>query len=184
METSYSIGRVLLLTYLFLMSPYTSNLFSNSLKSKIEDSRMAQHLILLILIITLLVMFGNPINLEVNKNEILNTVIVGFVVYIFFILTTKLNYMYNISILLILVIYFLYESHKITEYKNVINDENINNEKKNEILSEYDNINNYLLTGILGITIFGTVMYYNEKRDKYGQMGGGNQFTLEKFWFN
>ena len=107
METSYSIGRVLLLTYLFLMSPYTSNLFSNSLKSKIEDSRMAQHLILLILIITLLVMFGNPINLEVNKNEILNTVIVGFIVYIFFILTTKLNYMYNISILLILVIYFI-----------------------------------------------------------------------------
>ena len=96
----------------------------------------------------------------------------------------KLNYIYNISILIILVIYFLYESHKIIEYKNVINDDNINDEKKNEILKDYDNINNYLLTGILGITIFGTVMYYNEKRDKYSQMGGGNQFTLEKFWFN
>ena len=33
METSYSIGRVLLLTYLFLMSPYTSNLFSTASKN-------------------------------------------------------------------------------------------------------------------------------------------------------
>lgn len=184
MEITYSIGRVLLLTYLFLMSSYSSNLFSNSLKTHLEESRVAQHLILLILIITLLIMFGNPINYEVSKNEIFNSIIVGFVIYVFFILTTKLNYMYNISIILILVIYFLYESHKLTEYKNVINDDNLEDEQKKGLINNFNNINNYLLASILGITIFGTIMYYNEKKVKYIQIGGNNNFSLEKFWFH
>jgi hypothetical protein len=113
METSYSLGRILLLTYLITLSPYSANLFSNSLKSKLEESRIMQHLILLVLIVVLLIMFGNPINYEVSKNEILNTVVIGFFVYIFFILTTKLNYKYNVAIMIILVIYFLYESYKL-----------------------------------------------------------------------
>lgn len=185
METSYSLGRILLLTYLITLSPYSANLFSNSLKTKLEESRIMQHLILLVLIVVLLIMFGNPINYEVSKNEILNTVVIGFFVYIFFILTTKLNYKYNVAIMIILVIYFLYESYKLNEYKNVINDVNLNDDEKNKIINSYDNINNYMFAGIFGITLFGSIMYYFEKQDKIIQTGGGiNNFTFEKFWFN
>ena len=161
METSYSLGRILLLTYLITLSPYSANLFSNSLKTKLEESRIMQHLILLVLIVVLLIMFGNPINYEVSKNEILNTVVIGYFVYIFFILTTKLK------------------------YKNVINDVNLNDDEKNKIINSYDNINNYMFAGIFGITLFGSIMYYFEKQDKIIQTGGGiNNFTFEKFWFN
>ena len=186
METSYSVGRVILLTYLFLLSPYASNLFSNTLKRDIENSRLAQHIILLILIITLVMMFGNPVNYEVSKNEILNSVVMGLIIYIFFILTTKLNCMYNISIIVILITYFLYESHKITEYKSVINDENLENNEKIKIISNYDNTKNYILAGIFGVTVIGSALYYDEKYNKITQMGGSgkNNFTLEKFWFN
>ena len=148
MQYTFSIGRVLLLTYLIMMSPACTNLFSNSLKDLIQNNRFAQHLILLLLIITLVLMFGSPIGAEVNKNETLNGIIVGLIVYVFFILSTKLNYIYNIAIIIILSLYFLFESQNITDYKNVLNDPILEDEKKVKIFEQFDTIQNYMLISI------------------------------------
>ena len=77
MQSTYSVGRVLLLTYLILMAPSCTNLFSNSLKDLIQTNRFAQHLILLLLIITLVLMFGSPLGTDIRKNETFNGIIVG-----------------------------------------------------------------------------------------------------------
>jgi uncharacterized membrane protein len=130
-------------------------------------------------------MFGSPIGTEVSKNETLNGIIVGLIVYVFFILSTKLNYVYNISIIIILSLYFVFESQKITDYKNVMNDRVLEDEKKVKIFEQFDTIQNYMLVGIFGITMVGTLFYLFEKQEKFGQLGGGkNDFDYFKFFFN
>ena len=190
MQSTYSIGRVLLLTYLILMAPTCTNLFSNSLKDLIHTNRFAQHLILLLLIITLVLMFGSPLGTDISKNETLNGIIVGLLVYVFFILSTKLNYIYNIAIIIILTLYFLFESQKITDYKNILDDKILDDDKKVKIFEKFDTIQNYMLVGIFGITIVGTMFYLFEKKEKFNktdfnQIGGNkNNFEYLKFFFN
>jgi len=167
------------------MSSSCTNLFSNSLHDLIKNNRFAQHLILLLLIITLVLMFGSPIGAEVSKNETLNGVIIGLIVYVFFILSTKLNYVYNIAIIIILSLYFLFETQKITDYKNVLNDPVLEDDKKVKIFEQFDMIQNYMLIGIFGVTMVGTLFYLFEKQEKFGQMGGSkNNFDYLKFFFN
>lgn len=178
MELNFSIGRILLLTYILLASQYCSNLFSHGLKQSIENNRMVQHLILVILIMTLLIIFGDPINIEFTNNHEFNVIIMSLLIYVWFVLTTKLDLSWNVGILIVLTIYFLYENKKKMEYKFVSNDENLNSEIKKDLLNKLDNTQKLLLCVIFGITITGTLLYTNEKQIQYG--GGFNYY---KFFF-
>ena len=136
-------------------------------------------------------MFGSPLGSDISKNETLNGLIVGLLVYVFFILSTKLNYIYNIAIIIILTLYFLFESQKITDYNNILNDKILDDDKKVEIFQNFNTIQNYMLVGIFGITIVGTIFYMFEKKEKFyqtyktDQMGGNkNNFEYLKFFFN
>ena len=178
MDINFSIGRIVLLTYVILSSQYCSNLFSHGLKNAIESNRLVQHLILLILIMTLMIIFGNPLGVEITNNEQFNTIVMSLLVYVWFIMTTKLDLTWNISIMIVLCIYFLFESKKISDYKIVVNDPNLDINKKKELLDSFDQLQKYLLITIFGMTIAGTYLYANEKQIQYG---GG--FSLYKFFF-
>ena len=168
LDINFSIGRVILLTYVILASSYCTNLFSNGLKTAIEENRMAQHLILLILIITLMTIVGNPIGVEITENQQLNTIIASLIVYVWFILTTKLDLAWNIAILIILTIYFLYEGKKSSEYKIILEDSNITKDKKRELLEYYSSMQKYMLSAIFGITLIGTFFFANQKQVQHG----------------
>jgi hypothetical protein len=174
-----SVGRIMLLVYLILSSRYCSDLFSSSLKLELENNRIAQHLILLIMIITLLLMFGNPVGLEIGKNEMINSILIGIGIYIWFILTTKLSLEYNIIVLLVLGLYFLFESKKITDYKNVINDDTLNNDKKKNLIDSMNKYQKWLLFGLGGITLIGFFTKLNETKNI--QIGGGKNFSYYKY---
>lgn len=176
LDINFSIGRVILLTYVILASSYCTNLFSNGLKVAIEENRMAQHLILLILIITLMTIVGNPLGVEITDNQQLNTIIASLIVYVWFILTTKLDLAWNIGILIILTIYFLYESKKSSEYKVMLEDINITKDKKKELLEYYSSIQKYMLSAIFGITLIGTFFFANQKQVQHG--GGFSYFNF------
>jgi hypothetical protein len=178
MDLNFSIGRIVLLTYIILASSYCSNLFSHGLKEAIENNRMAQHLILLILIITLMTIFGNPLGVDITHNEQTNTIIMSLLVYVWFIMTTKLDLTWNISTLIILTIYFMYESKKVSEYKMIQKDDNLDLIKKKELLDEFNQLQKYLLITIFGVTLTGTCFYATEKQVQYG---GG--FNLLNFFF-
>ena len=181
METpAYSIGRIALLSYLILASPYCSNLFSSSLKEEIENNRYAQHLILLTLIITLLIMFGNPFGFELGDNDLLNSIFIGIVLYIWIIFTTKLDLKYNVGIVIILFLYFLYESKKITVYRNIKDDTTLTIQKKEELINDYNRNQKYLLWLIGGITVFGVCLNFNTV--KIQQTGGGKMNYLDYFF--
>lgn len=178
MDINFSVGRIVLLTYIILASQYCSNLFSHGLKEAIENNRMVQHLILIILIMTLMIVFGNPFCVEITNNEQFNIIIMTLLVYVWFIMTTKLDLSWNVSILIILTIYFLYESKKVSDYKIILEDPNLDSIKKKELFDSFGNLQTYLLIALFGITLTGTFLYANEKQVQYG---GG--FSMYKFFF-
>jgi hypothetical protein len=81
--------------------------------------------------------------------------------------------------LLILTIYFLYESKKINEYQLVLIDPNLNDSSKLEIINYYLTIQKIILVVLFGITTVGTLFYASEKKVQYG---GG--FSYLTFFFN
>ena len=178
MDINFSIGRIVLLTYIILASSFCSNLFSDGLKNAIENNRLVQHLILLILIMTLMIIFGNPLGVEITHNEQLNSILMSLLVYVWFIMTTKLDLSWNICVLIILTIYFIFESKKISEYNMILKDDNLNDAKKKELLDSFNHLQKYLLSSIFGVTLIGTYLYASEKKIQYG---GG--FNLYNFFF-
>lgn len=179
MQLNFSIGRIILLTYIIISSSYCVNLFSNGLKEALENNKYAQHIILILLIMALMICFGNPFSVEVTSNQQINIVIMSLLVYVWFIMTTKLDLAWNIGILILLTIYFLYESKQVSDYNMVKSDSLVEANKKNQILDTYVNTQKYVLMIIFGVTIVGTLIYANEKKEQYG---GG--FSIDKFLFN
>lgn len=179
MELNFSVGRIILLTYIIIASSYCSNLFSNGLKNAIENNKFAQHIILILLIMALMICFGNPFGVEITSNQQINIIIMSLLVYVWFIMTTKLDLAWNLGILILLTIYFLYESKQISDYKILSTDSQIDLNKKKEILDTYISTQKYILMTIFGVTIIGTLIYANEKQEQYG---GG--FSIDKFIFN
>ncbi len=179
MELNFSVGRIILLTYIIIASSYCTNLFSAGLKKAIENNKFAQHIILILLIMSLMICFGNPFNVEITSNQQVNIVIMSLLVYVWFIMTTKLDLAWNIGILILLTIYFLYESKQISEYNLLISDPVLDSSKKQELLTNYVSIQKYLLITIFGVTVIGTLVYANDKQEQYG---GG--FSIDRFIFS
>ncbi len=178
MELNLSIGKVLLLTYIIIASSYCSNLFSNGLKKAIESNRFVQHIILILLIMSLMILFGNPFGVEISTNHTFNIVIITMLIYVWFILTTKLDLAWNIGIIILLAIYFLYESKYSIDLGIQLKDSLIPNETKSQLVKTFIQNNNVVLVGIFGVTLIGTLFYSSEKQVQYG---GG--FSLVNFWF-
>ena len=179
MELNLSIGKVLLLTYIIIASSYCSNLFSNGLKKAIETNRFVQHMILILLIMSLMILFGNPFGVQISSSHTINIVIITLLIYVWFILTTKLDLAWNIGVIILLVIYFLFESKMSIDLGIQLKDTNVSLNTKSELVQTFVTNNNIVLVGIFGITLIGTLFYTNEKQVQYG---GG--FSLTNFWFN
>lgn len=178
MELNLSIGKVLLLTYIIISSSYCSNLFSNGLKKAIETNRFAQHMILILLIMSLMILFGNPFGVELSSCHTFNILMITLLIYAWFILTTKLDLSWNIGIIILLTLYFLYESKSSSDLSLQLKDSNINVDTKANLVQTFIMNNNIILVGLFGITVIGTLFYTNEKQVQYG---GG--FNLVNFWF-
>jgi hypothetical protein len=180
MEVNYSIGRILLLTYVIISSNYCNALISKEMKETIENNKIAQHFILLVLIMVLMSLFGNPLNLDFAGNETLNLVIVSSLVYVWFILTTKLSVEWNFGVLVLLCIYFLYENSQIDEYKKQIGDTKIKESTKEELIISFTRDHKMLLLALFGTTLLGTLFYANEQSIQTG--GGNKNFSVVNFF--
>jgi len=178
MDINFSIGRIVLLTYIIIASNSCTNLFSKGLQQAIQDNRMVQHLILLILIMSLIIIFGNPLGTNITNNEQLNIVIMTLLVYVWFIMTTKLSLAWNVGILILLAIYFLFESKQISETSEIMRDTNLSKDKKEELYKLFMHHQQYLMLAIFGVTLTGTFFYSNEQKEQHG---GG--FSYYRYFF-
>ena len=64
------------------------------------------------------------------------------------------------------------------DYNVLLKDPIIDNNTKNKLVSTYLSTQKYLLVSIFGVTLVGTLIYANEKREQYG---GG--FSINNFIF-
>ena len=178
MELNLSIGKVLLLAFIIISSSYCTNLFSNGLKQALETNRYAQHILLIILIMSMMIMFGNPFGTKLSSNYAFNFLIITLLIYAWFILMTKLDLAWFISVIILLAIYFLYESKTTQDLNQQIADNSVNTETRAELINTFLQTNNYVLMAIFGVTVVGSLFYGGEKQVQYG---GG--FSVNKFWF-
>lgn len=178
MELNLSIGKILLITYIIIASSHCSNLFSNGLKKAIESNRFVQHIILILLILSLILLFGNPFFVQMSSSDTVNILLITLLIYGWFILTTKLDLSWNIGIIILLAMYFLFESKYLTDLNMQLNDPIINTETKTQLTQTFIQNNNIVLVGIFGITLIGALFYTSEKQVQYG---GG--FSFGNFWF-
>ena len=178
MELNLSIGKILLLTFIIISSSYCSNLFSNGLKNALETNRYVQHIILIILIMSMMILFGNPFGIKLSTSHTVNIVVITLLIYAWFILMTKLDLSWFIGIIILLAIYFLYESKMTLDINQQLTDSQIQMETKSELVNTFVQTNNYVLMSLFGITVIGSLFYGGEKQVQYG---GG--FSVNKFWF-
>ncbi len=127
---------------------------------------------------SLMILFGNPFGVQLSSSHTFNIVMITLLIYVWFILTTKLDLAWNIGIIILLAIYFLYESKISTEINLELKDPLVTTETKTAIVNEFIKTNNYVLLGIFGVTVIGTLFYTSEKQIQYG---GG--FSSLSFWF-
>ena len=166
-----TLSRALLFFYLIVASNFTKNLYSGQLQEYIEKSRVAQHIIGFILMLVVIISFGGVSDI---------TKAIGYTIfaYVLFIFTTKLDIHWNLVILLLLVIGFLYESKIFNREKLLDNDESLGEREKSEIRFQNDTIKIVLLVALVFVTFIGTFLYSNKKITQYG-----GEFSTIKYIF-
>jgi Ca2+/Na+ antiporter len=164
-----SYAKALLLFYILLIGSSATNLIGTQLGDFIRDNRYFQHVVGYVTMMTLLSEFSG---VDEPKKLLFMTTLL----YAWFILTTKLEVQWNLAILLLLVLAYLYENHLETKEKSLIEDQAADNDDLNRVVSQDDRIKYFITISIGVITIIGTILYLQRKRVQYG-----GDFDLERY---
>lgn len=159
----------ILIFYLLIGSSYVKELYSGQMKDFLSNNRYAQHFIgftMMLIIIGSILGVKDPKRLTVFS-------ILG---YFWFILTTKLDVHWNMAIIALLILGYLYENNLDEKEEEVKEDDNLTNEDKEKVVSNNLNIRKIIIGSVFAVTIVGTLFYSNKKLGQYG----GN-FDIEKF---
>lgn len=156
-----SMAKVLLVFYAFVASGYTENILSNQLKEYISSNRMVQHFIGFLVLITLITTIGEDINSQ-------TAILYAIIGYSWFIMSTKLDVHWNVIIILILFCGYLYDNNIKIQNKQILEDPNISDEKKEELIDKNTNNMKLVIYAVFGITILGSLLYCKKKKVQYG----------------
>lgn len=163
-----SIAKVLLVFYVLIASSCTDGLMAKQMREYIKDNKFMQHIIGFLTMIILVSMIGGV----VDTRSIIQYALIG---YVWFVFSTKLDIHWNIIILSLLFIGFMYENSIEVRETEMRNDESLNDIEKQKILSEDIQVRNWIVGGIIIVTIIGTVFYSHKKHEQYG--GGYDVFA-------
>ena len=158
---SISMSRALLIFYVIIASQFTSGLMGKQMRTFLEESRLAQHMIGFILMLVLVMMVG-------NVNNIGDGLIYSLIGYAWFILTTKLDIQWNLIIIMMLFVGYVYETKMINKEHDVQNDKVLTGVEKDNVVANTHNTKMYVAIGIIIVTIMGTVLYASKKQEQYG----------------
>lgn len=157
----FAVARVLLVFYVLLANNYTDNLFSKQMRAYLDENRYAQHLVGFILMLILIMLLGN-----IKKIE--NGILISIFLYIWFLLTTKLDIQFSMMIILVLLFAYIYESKLREREEEVKTDVILGMERKESLLRTYNNYKLYMLLCVIVITVTGTILYMDKKDVQYG----------------
>lgn len=170
--TDISLSKALLVFYLVIASGFTKDLYSGQLKDFVKENRFAKHIIGFIGMLII-------INSLSGLNKSYEVIGYSLAAYLWFILTTKLDLQWNLAIILLLTIGYLYESELLNYESEAEKDKSLDQEDINRIKIKNKRIKQMILVSILVITVIGTILYINKKSTQYG----GN-FDVAKFFLD
>lgn len=178
-----SLIKGLLLYYLLALNT-TSPLLSKQMKQFINDNRLFKHFIGFITVLILISVMSTPfykngIISDDGTKDVLNNaqmIMYTFLVYTWFILSTKIDIHWNIIILLCLLGAYLYENIVVKKNMTTNYDKILSHEEKNKIIKQNSKYHKYIFGGLIGVTITGLCLYSHKKEGQYG--GGYNMLTF------
>lgn len=156
-----SLSKILFMFYIIIILSNSRTLLGPQMQSFINDDRIMQHFIAFSTMVVLVITFGNFDNTKL-------AIIYSAIGYLWFILTTKLDLHWNVAILLLLFMGYLYENNLDIKNKEINDDKNMPPKIKNKLIENNNHNKTYMLLSILFVTIIGTLFYFDKKQIQYG----------------
>ena len=175
MENHIPIMKVLLVFYLLLGNSLLQPLLSKQWTEMIHDNRLIQHIIGFTTIITLLLIFSN------GKISNQNVLVYALLTYLWFIFSTKLDLQWNIMIIILLIMAYLYENSQYHKQSDISTDKVLSDGEKVVLTRKIDKHRMYLTVGILIVTVVGVLIYANEKKLKVSIAGARHSMGGQAF---
>lgn len=166
-----SILTVLLIFYIIIFHSKI-NLLSDQLSEFINNEKLLQHFIGYL---TVLLVYSN-FN---QNNKIFHNVTSSILIYVWFIVTRKLDLQWTLVILLLLVFGYFIEYYANRKNNIIRNDSVLDQSQKHEIIENNNNYIWYFTMLIIIVTIGGLVFYTNDHTEQFG----GSNFDLLTFVF-
>jgi hypothetical protein len=159
---------IILKLYLILALT-SSELLSKQMKNLINTSKITQHVIAFIAVLIL-------VDWKYKYDNFVNSVIYSIIIYVLFVLSTKMDLHLNLLVLMLLGFLYYNERQSNSKIMSLEFDKILDASERDKVISILSNNRIYLIViGIIGI-IIGTGLYFRKKEVQYG----GN-FSLKKF---
>lgn len=155
--------KVLLIFYLLIASNATDNLMAKQMKQYINDNRYMQHILGFLTMVVLVTFVGGIIDTRM-------AIFYALIGYIWFIFSTKLDIHWNMIILILLFIGYMFENSQSVREVSIRSDKTLSDEQKMILIQKDIKYDNWIMGSILMVTVVGT-LFYSQK--KYEQYGGG-----------
>ena len=170
-ENKMTLLKMVMFFYMFIGGNYISDLYSGQLKDFLVSNRVAQHFICFVTILVLIITSS-------NITQPLPIIIYSILGYIWFILTTKLSLGWNLAIIILILMGFMYETITNKKQKILLGDSLVPEEDRIKIMKKH-NVTRWIIIGsILAVTVFGALQYLLKKQLQYG-----GEFDIETFFF-
>ena len=156
-----SLSNVLFIFYIAITSNYINGLLAKQIRDYIDDNRLIQHVIGFFTMFIIITTFGQVI-------DTYTALFYAFIGYIWFIFSTKLDLHWNIMIIILLFIGYLYENSLVYKEEELRNDPNLDIKIREKIMNKDNNYKKWMLSLIVAITLIGTICYSYKKHVQYG----------------
>lgn len=158
-----TIPKVIIIFYIIAMAPFITNLISKQTKDFFIGNRYGYHAIGIMITIFLISYLGKTTNIS-------DAIIYSSVAYGWFIMTTKLDLMWIMIMVIGIYLIIIYTIN----YNNKL--ENINEDEKYKLKKKYNKKITILLWGIFSLTLVGTFFYMKKQYLQREITGGFNGF--------
>ncbi len=147
--------------YLLIASGCTENLMAKQMREFIKDNRTAQHIIGFLTLLVLISMVGGITDIK----EAMIYTIIG---YTWFLFSTKLDVQWNMIILTLLFVSYIYESTVNQREQETVIDPVLDEIQKKEIIQGNNNKKKWMIGTLFITTLIGTLAYSYKKHNQYG----------------
>lgn len=167
-SSNTSLAKILLIFYMIVASNCTENLLSKQTREIINNNRYIQHMIGFMTLFVLITLVSD----QIDTRSALIYAILG---YIWFVFSTKLDIHWNIVIIILLFIGYMYENSNKIRVNEIKTDNSLTNDQKQILLNEIESTQTWIVGSVIIVTILGTFFYSQKKIEQYG--GGYDVFT-------